>query len=102
MYNLGDRVVVEEDTVVLGVNFLRKFYTVFDLEKSRVGIYEPSISQISSFIGGTYFYAIIFVVFLIIMSILFFLLRTRKVKEEPEEPPITGGRMHNNPADMKH
>lgn len=43
IYNLGDRLVVTDDTIVLGANFLRKYYTVFDIELTRVGIHGDHI-----------------------------------------------------------
>lgn len=60
IYNLGNRVVVTEDTIVLGVNFLRKYYTVFDIEKSRVGIYGQKIVAKTSIFEGFLFFSLIF------------------------------------------
>lgn len=48
--------VVARDTIVLGVNFLRKYYTVFDIEKNRVGIYGQKIgTKIDAFEGFLFF-----------------------------------------------
>jgi len=59
VYNLGDRVVVDRETIVLGVNFLRKYYTVFDIEKSRVGIYGHKINAKTSAFEGLLFLSLI-------------------------------------------
>ncbi|CAI2364930.1 unnamed protein product [Moneuplotes crassus] len=99
VYNLGDRVVIEEDTIVLGVNFLRKFYTVFDMEKSRIGIYEHSMPSYYAFIGGTPLSALVIAFFFILMSVLFFMLKTKK-DEGVESTSTSGGKMHNISAEI--
>jgi hypothetical protein len=59
IYNLGNKVIIDEATVVLGVNFLRKYYTVFDLEKLRVGIYGNQIKAKTSAFEGILFFTLI-------------------------------------------
>ena len=96
VYNLGDKVVVTEDTIVLGVNFLRKFYTVFDLEKSRIGIYEHRISKKSGFFGEYYFISLILISGFLLLSLIHLQKKHSKIikKESLNTQQKTKGRMH--------
>lgn len=59
VYNLGAKIVVAENTIVLGVNFLRKFYTIFDIENNRIGIYGKQIQSKTDMFEGFLFFSLI-------------------------------------------
>ncbi|CAI2365565.1 unnamed protein product [Moneuplotes crassus] len=92
VYNLGSRVIIEQDTVVLGANFLRKYYTVFDMEKSRVGIYGNEISRTEPFFMQYALYALLIFLFLVLLCLIIWLINTRKVS--PSDSSSQSGKMH--------
>ena len=82
VYNLGDRVVVDDDTIVLGANFLRKYYTVFDLEKERVGIYGQSISAKVNYSQSFMLLGLFLLMIMLTVMLYFYLMRKSEEMKE--------------------
>ena len=59
VYNLGGKEIVDSSTIVLGANFLRKFYTVFDMEQKRIGIYGRDIKSKADLFESFLFFSLI-------------------------------------------
>ncbi|CAI2368138.1 unnamed protein product [Moneuplotes crassus] len=44
IFNIGSEVNMQ-DTIILGVNFLRKYFTIFDIKNSKIGIYGKGVTR---------------------------------------------------------